>query len=135
MIFQAIIVAQDVRVEMSGQSTVVGFMGLSPGVTVGVPHPDMPVPQVSFLCLSVDPVEIGKYAVTLTITDPAGRTIGSPANQVVTAKRPAQLGIIFQFVMFPLAGVGKYGLDLVVNGNPDLKGSFTIRGGPVSAIR
>ena len=127
--------AEDIRVEVNGKSMIIGFLGLSPWVTIGVPFPNLPVQQLSFLCLSGDPVEIGQYAIQFSILDPTGEPLIAPLTQTIEAARPSPLGAIFQARMLPLKGVGKYGLNLTVNGNADREGSFTIIGEPRPALR
>lgn len=130
-----IILAEDVRVEISGKATLVGFLGVSPWVTIGVPFPTLPLPQLSFLCLSGDPVEIGEYSIELRIFDPSGEPFLSPLTHTLSAEKSAPLAAIFQLGGLPLKGVGKYDLRFAVNGKPDTMGAFTIVQGPMPALR
>lgn len=124
--FRYCILAEDVRLEQNGKSSLIGFLGLSPFVEIAVPFPDQPLPHISFLFMTGEPVPLGRYAIRLTITDPTGKMLGLPSDQVMTADRRAPLGAIFQAQPLPLRGVGKYGLALTINGQPDLQASFAV---------
>lgn len=122
--FRYCILAEDVRLEQNGKSSLIGFLGLSPFVEIGVPFPDQPLPHISFLFMTGEAVPPGRYVIRLTITDPAGKMVGLPSDQVMTPDRRAPLGVIFQAQPLSLRGVGKYGLALTINGQPDLHASF-----------
>ena len=88
------------------------------------------------MCLSGDPIDVGTYSIDLQFKDPHGAAlIDTPFHQVLTAERRAPLAAIFQIGLFPLNGVGKYELELSVNGQLDLAGAFTVTQGPAPAIR
>jgi hypothetical protein len=53
-LFQYCIIAEDVRMEMDGKSTIVGFIGISPHAGIQVPNPNQPIGRVTFAFLTGD---------------------------------------------------------------------------------
>ncbi|MGO9267311.1 MAG: hypothetical protein ACLQBA_20945 [Candidatus Binataceae bacterium] len=135
-ILRAILLAEDINVDGRGKATLEGFLGLSPWVIIGIPYPDRPIPKLSFLCLSGEPVDIGEYVIGLQVIAPDGEPLlSSILEQTLLADRRSPLGAIFQVDPFPMKGVGRYGLQFLINNEADLLGAFTINQGPVPAIR
>jgi hypothetical protein len=135
-LLKVILIAEHIISEPSGRAQIIGFLGVSPWATIGIPDPYRPIPSLSFMCLSGDPIETGQYVIEMRVSDPSGSPLASPPfRQTLAAARRAPLGAIFQIGMFPLNGVGKYTLQFFINDNPDLVGAFTITQGPMPAIR
>jgi len=122
------LVCEVVRVEERGKVSLLGFYGVAPEVTIGLPHFQAPLAQLGFL-LSCTPAQ-GTFNLSTRLTDDAGAVILETSPASVSLNPPP--GILYMNLNLQMAGVhfphaGTYRLALIVDGEEHFQTTFRVR--------
>lgn len=117
---RAAIIAEYVRREGEGKLSILGFFGVGPSITIGLPSIPGDIPSLSIL-LSCDVVrEGGTPDLHLTLIDPSGVSLVNDIQ--VQEVPPLEVGrngaIIVGFQQLPVLRAGVYQFQLFDAGDP-----------------
>jgi len=120
------LVCEEVRPEVQGKSSILGFYGVAPNVNLVIQDPAKRVERLSFL-LICEPGE-GDHKVSVRIENPRGEPILTTPEADFSfppAPQPVNLIIAIAPVLFPM--VGRHRFVLFVRGNEQFHTFFDIQ--------
>jgi uncharacterized protein DUF6941 len=122
------LICEEVRPEMGGKSTLLGFYGIAPDVNLVVPDIAKPIERISFLLVS--DVGPGKYRITLRIEAPNGEVLLSPPEaefEVPGQLQPARfMNTVLAVNSIQFKGTGRHKFKLLVGGKEHFETSFDV---------
>jgi hypothetical protein len=125
------LVCEEVRPELMGKSSILGFYGVTPNVNLIVQDLTKPIERLSFL-LICEPGE-GNHKVIVRIEGPNGETVFTAPEADFSfppSQQPVNVVIGIAPVQFPTTG--RYRFVLVVNGDERFHTFFEIQHAGIS---
>jgi hypothetical protein len=122
------IFCEGVRQEVGGKATIVGFGGVLPHVTVGIPG--APPRNISMNLMILAKGE-GRSSVDFEILDPHDHLLADQRSVQIDWDNPDQIAnIVAVFQNLSLACAGRYTVRLLADHKEAYKSSFLIQFGP-----
>jgi hypothetical protein len=110
------LVCENVRPELNGLTTMVGFYGVAPDVTIKIPDFAQPLPALAFLLIGNEGGE-GDFELQFRLSDSTANTIVEPpASRVRLPVGSDRLNMGVMVTGLKLPRPGRYSVSLLVNG-------------------
>jgi hypothetical protein len=129
------LVCEELRREFAGKSTILGFYGIAPEVTIVVGKLGQPIQRLMFVLLAAPATEAGTYSAKPQLFGPDGAPVGGqvPAMAVGLEAGEGRHLLAFGFIgpVFTQAGLHRFVLS--VEGNEHFRAEFAVEEGPTGA--
>ncbi len=124
------VVCEDVRPEIAGKSTIIGFYGLLPEVELSVGDLTKPIDRLAFM-LICSAGGSGTYEIVPQLLNPRGKEVGKPSDPVTLTvpEIPGKRMFVFAFSALQFDGAGDYTFVLRVDRHALYSGKFHVRQG------
>ncbi len=126
----ACLLCEGLRPEAVGKTTILGFFGVLPQVTIQVVRLDQPLPQLSFVVQSDEPEAAGEANLRIVIYSPDGTELISLEYPKVQWRHGKKMLVAFNIVPFPISGAGRYTVHFEIDGVRSYESAFSIEAMP-----
>lgn len=125
------LICEDLRQEVGGKSSILGFYGAAPHVAIIVGNFNRPIQQLMFVLLAAPTAEASSHEVSLRILSPKGELVGEERPpKSLTLEKPAgqtQLLLAFGVRNMTFTEAGDHSFVLLVDGREHFRATFGIR--------
>ena len=126
------LVCEELRRELAGKSTILGFYGIAPEVTIVVGKLGQPIQRLMFVLLAAPATEGGTYSAKAQLFGPDGAPVGGEVPAMEVGLEAGKGGHLLAFgylgLVFTQAGLHRLGLS--VDGNEHFRAEFAVEEGP-----
>lgn len=120
------LVCEEVRPEVMGKSSILGFYGITPNVNLSIQDFAKPIERLSFL-LICEPGD-GEHKVSVRIEGPKGEPVfTTPEADFSFPPSPQPVNLVIAIAVILFSTVGRHEFVLLVRGSEKFRTSFDIQ--------